>query len=238
MLSFIKFLLSQIKSLISYPKIKVTSSSVEYDLYWNDKRKDEMSILSNFQKNRAKIVASYIKNMSSVLDIGCGNGAILQYLRKEKNIFGFGADFSNKVLINIEKMGFPNMKIDISDINALMELEKTDTILLLEVIEHTPNPEEIIQVLLKKCNNNLIFSIPNTGYWMHRVRLLFGRFPIQRRIHPGEHLRFWTKTDIIWWLNALSIKNYEIKMYEGIPILNILFPGLFAMGIIVVIPPQ
>lgn len=60
-----------------------------------------------------------------------------------------------------------------------------------------------------------------------------GKFVIQWRMHPGEHLRFWTYKDIKWWLKELGYDDKsEVMIYEGIPGLNKLWGGLFGMAII------
>jgi len=70
---------------------------------------------------------------------------------------------------------------------------------------------------------------------VYRLRLLFGKFPAQWRVHPGEHVRFWTARDLRWWLLAQGIENYKIFYYEGIPLLNKIVPSLFAAGFVVYI---
>ena len=57
---------------------------------------------------------------------------------------------------------------------------------------------------------------------------------MQWTLHPGEHLRFWTYRDLKWWLNELSlIDKSTVHIYEGIPLLNKLWRGLFGAGFIV-----
>ena len=106
--------------------------------------------------------------------------------------------------------------------------------MLLEVLEHLPNPEQLLKQIRKKGRKSIFFSFPNTGYFSYRLRLLFGSFPIQWRVHPGEHLRFWTYRDLKWWLNEMGFHGkYEITIYEGIPLLNKIMGSLFGMGFII-----
>ena len=99
-----------------------------------------------------------------------------------------------------------------------------------EVFEHLEEPEEYLLYLLTKTNNTLIFSVPNTGYIFHRLRLIFGYFPYQWKTFPGEHLRFWTYKDMQWWLSTylgIDKKNFKIECYASIaPFLNKLIPSL------------
>jgi 2-polyprenyl-3-methyl-5-hydroxy-6-metoxy-1,4-benzoquinol methylase len=105
---------------------------------------------------------------------------------------------------------------------------------MLEVLEHIPNPEKFIKTISKKAKKGVFFSVPNTGYISYRLRLLFGAFPMQWNIHPGEHLRFWTYRDLKWWLNELDLADRsEIYVYQGIPLLNKIYKGLFGAGFVV-----
>ena len=93
-----------------------------------------------------------------------------------------------------------------------------------------------MKTILKKAKKGVFFSVPNSGYISYRLRLLFGSFPVQWKIHPGEHLRFWTYKDIKWWLKQLNLYHKsEIYVYEGIPFLNKIWKNLFGAGILVYI---
>jgi 2-polyprenyl-3-methyl-5-hydroxy-6-metoxy-1,4-benzoquinol methylase len=123
--------------------------------------------------------------------------------------------------------------MDISKLYNLSSLPEVDYILGLEIIEHMPNTEEFIFKIQNKSKKGLIFSFPNTGYYSHRLRLLFGRFPLQWIVRPGEHLRFWTVKDVKWWVKNLGFNLEKLIFYEGVPILNKVFPNLFSQGIII-----
>jgi len=217
-----------------YPKMKI---NIDYDKYWLAKRGKNLGQLSDFQKERANIILNHLEDKTSIKDIGCGDGAILNYLSKHIKFSKiYGVDVSDIVLEYINKLGFIPIKLDINNLNEIKKLPTTECTLALEILEHLSNPEEVLLELLKTTDKKLIFSIPNTGFIGHRLRLLFGSFPLQWRTHPAEHLRFWTYKDIKWWLKELELyKNLKIYLYEGIPILNKICSSLFAMGILVVI---
>ena len=217
-----------------YPKLIL---DVNYDEYWDDKRNGCLGELNSFQKNRASVILKIIDDNSSIKDLGCGDGAILKFILKNKtNIRCLGADVSEHVLSSLAKYDISPLQLNLNDGEAVRCLELTDYTLMLEVLEHISNPESLLLAVLENTSRKVIFSIPNSGFIAHRLRLLFGSFPLQWRLNPSEHLRFWTAADLIWWLNELRLsKQSEVIYYEGIPILNKLFPKLFAMGIIVTI---
>jgi methionine biosynthesis protein MetW len=220
--------------MLSYPKtVSNLNEKIDYDQYWQIKRKGNLTKLSAFQSARANAVLPWIEPNSSVLDIAAGNCAILNFLRDNKNIKATALDKSQVALEAAKSLGFEAQQIDISCIEQHQHLPKVDYILALEILEHIPNAEEVLLSLTNFANKAIILSVPNTGFISHRLRLLFGRFPLQWLCHPGEHLRFWTVTDLRWWLTKLNLDSCDFKFYEGTPILNRLLPRLFAKGQIV-----
>jgi len=223
-----------IKQIVYYPKLVL--DDVDYDEYWKVKKKNKLGIPNNWQKQRAEWIINRIDPKSTVLDIGCGDGAVLLYMLKQKEFVAIGADISDYVLNFLNSKKIKTIKIDINNLKEIENLPEVDYILLLEVLEHIPNPEKLLLTVLKKAKKGVFFSIPNTGYISYRLRLLFGSFPVQWNLHPGEHLRFWTYKDIKWWLKELNLYHKsEIYVYEGIPFLNKVWKNLFGAGILVYI---
>lgn len=219
------------KDLFMYPKI--VTYNLSYDQYWQEKKKGALGIPNSFQVARGEWIAKRINSNSSVVDIGCGDGSVLFVIQKHKKIDAFGVDVSNFVLDFLNKKGIKGIYVDLGKENALEKIPKCDHALILEVLEHMPKPEEYIFNILKIVNKSIFISIPNTGYIKHRLRLLFGKFPLQWRTHPSEHLRFWTVDDFEWWIESIGLKNRtEYRCYAGIPILNRIWPKLFSQGII------
>lgn len=228
-----------------YPVNKICETSGNYDAYWQDKRGDQLGALSLWQKQRADLIIKKIKSEQSsgrlesisILDLGCGDGAILQYLRQHLPIRRLvGCDQSPLALKQAAHFGIETIRLDLRDLNQVASLPEVDYVCCLEILEHLPEPERLLKLLLPRVKKGLFFSIPNTGFIVYRLRLLFGRAPMQWRLHPGEHLRFWTLKDLRWWLSALGFKKVKIITYQGVWALNIAWPSLFAAGTIVYIP--
>ncbi len=224
-----------LKRLKSYPTLSVGKGfSIDYNKYWRKRRGEtDTSTLSVWQKQRVDLIAPLIKPNASVLDLGCGDGAVLDYLNSLVPINGIGVDVSDEALEKAKKKGIEAIKLDITDLKNIDKFPATDYITGFEIIEHMPNPEEFICRMTPKVRNGFIFSFPNTGYYAHRLRLLLGRFPLQWYAHPGEHVRFWTVKDVKWWVRAIGFSLEKIIIYQGVPVLNKLFPKLFGMGIII-----
>lgn len=151
-----------------------------------------------------------------------------------------GIDISFEAIKHLSSKGFDGKVIDIQSGNFKIFLKNNcfDYIIITEVLEHIQNPEEVILTIKEILPNAIIFiSIPNAGFIMHRLRLLFGRFPLVLiNCHVKEHIRFWTHKDFKFWINYLE---YKIKNHDGISSVRLfciyigrIFPSLFAQQII------
>ena len=222
-----------ILSLAKYPINKLENYSSSYDYYWTKKRHTGEPVLSTWQRMRMNYVLKMIEPGSTVLDVGCGDGAVLKYLIDRINIKGIGVDVSDDILSRAQKLGIETVKMDISQLSELDNLPEVDYITGFEIIEHIPNPEEFINKIKNKAKKAMIFSVPNSGYYIHRLRFLSGRFPLQWISHPGEHLRFWTVKDMKWWVRAIGFDLDQIVVYGDLGLLKDIFPKIFGRGIII-----
>lgn len=221
-----------IKQIVHYPKL--TLDETNYDDYWVNKRGTNLGYANRWQMQRGDWILNRIEEGSSVLDIGCGDGGVLLYMKSKKEFDAIGTDISDICLNFLYSKGITVLRFDINNSDDIQSLPEVDYVMILEVLEHMPNPEKFLNDILIKARKGLFFSFPNSGYIAYRLRLLFGAFPMQWALHPGEHLRFWTYRDLKWWLKELKFdEQSEIHVYEGIPFLNKLWKSLFGAGLIV-----
>jgi methionine biosynthesis protein MetW len=213
-------------ALFRYPPLDLRE--VDYDRYWRVKTGGALGVPNAYQRLRAAWIADRLEPHASVLDIGCGDGAVLIAIRQRKPIDACGVDTSTYALDFVASRGIRTIRRTLDRPECLDDLPVADHILLLEVLEHLPAPERFLQRALEKSRKSVFFSFPNTGYLLHRLRLVLGRFPLQWEAHPGEHLRFWTYRDLRWWLGELGYLGHTaIHVYKGVPILNRVWKGLF-----------
>lgn len=227
-----------LRRLYIYPQSKIVPGAhFDYDAYWKEKRGAYMGRLGRWQAKRAALAASIIKSARgvSINDIGGGAGEVVKAIKE-----GSGAgkatvyDISPYALEIASSFGLGTVCFDVNDTTSFSLIGPADFTILFEVLEHVPGPEILLKSAYEKSSKGVLFSFPNTGFFIHRFRLFFfGKFPLQWTKHPGEHLRFWTKKDLLWWLKAQGYANFCIHYYVGIPALRTLWPNMFAAGFFV-----
>ena len=166
--------------LFGYPA--VTLHRLDYDDYWDHRKTSAVH-------PRHRLITALIEPHAKVLDIGCGDGAFLSYLIEKKQVQALGLDISSHAVSRARARGVPAETVDITRPDFYPP-QVYDYIVLSEVLEHLTDPEDLLVQLQGYSKKGLLVTLPNTGFWPYRLRLLLGRFPVQWALHPGEHLRF------------------------------------------------
>lgn len=184
-------------------------TGLDYDEYWAEAGKGEPGPA---RLARFRAIAAHIEPGSSVLDIGCGDGELLAHLRETKGVTAHGLEFSAAGRARAQEKGLDVQPCDLTSPDFSVERE-VDYIVISEVLEHVPNPEEVLLKVRDRFRKRLIITIPNVGSIIDRLRLVFGRFAHQWVFHPSEHLRFWTITDFCFTCRQLG---YTVERFDGL----------------------
>jgi len=133
-------------------------------------------------KNEFKIIANLLPNQSRVLDVGCGDGTLIELLIKQKNIDVRGMELDGDKVKECISKGLP-----VIEGNAETELgqfpdKSFDFVVLSQTLQAFYKPENVLDQLLR-IGKGAIVSIPNFGYWQIRASLLFfGKMPITKSL--------------------------------------------------------
>lgn len=148
-----------------------------------------------------EIIAGLIKEKSKVLDIGCGGGDLLRYLKNNKQIEGRGLEISQNAVSSALSRGISVLQGDAESDLAYYPDNSFDYAILSQTLQATKRPDEIVKQMLRIAKFAVI-SFPNFAHYKNRFYLsLKGKMPVSKTI-PYE----WYDTPNI---HFCSIKDFE-----------------------------
>jgi len=163
-------------------------------------------------KHEFKIITDLIENNSRVIDVGCGDGVLMDFLKKNKNVDVRGLEISKEKVQKCISKG-----LTVIEGNAESDLQQFpdhsfDYAILSQTLQAFLNPEIVINELLR-VGKKAIVTIPNFGYWKVRFHLLFrGTMPITKTLpdqwYNTANLHMCTIKD---FFNFSKEKNFKIK---------------------------
>ena len=164
-------------------------------------------------KQEFKIIADLVEKNTRVLDVGCGDGTLMEFLNTNKKVDIRGIEISkNKVQKCIEK------GLTVIEGNAEFDLKQFpdksfDYVLLSQTLQAFLNPELVIDELLR-VGKKAIVTIPNFGYWKVRLHLLLkGTMPVTETLpdqwYDTPNLHMCTIKDFVYFVRSRNIKIFR-----------------------------
>lgn len=148
-------------------------------------------------------VVSLVEPGASVLDLGCGNGALLDRLIREKGVHGVGVEIAEDAVIECLHKGLSVFQGNIDEGLADYGDKSYDYIVLNQTLQIIRRPAFVIEEMLR-VGKRAVISFPNFGHWSVRAQLLFrGRMPRTRKL-PFE----WHDTPNIHLLTIRDFRDF------------------------------
>jgi methionine biosynthesis protein MetW len=138
-------------------------------------------------------IAAWIPREATVLDLGCGDGSLLRFLKDTRDVRGYGVEISDLNVVSCVANGINVIQSDLDSGLADFESDSFDYVLLSQTLQATRYTEQLIQEMLRVGREGIV-SFPNFGYWRNRMDILLGNMPVSRELPyqwydtPNVHL--------------------------------------------------
>tara|TARA_B100001057_G_scaffold355089_1_gene357097 strand:+ start:840 stop:1478 length:639 start_codon:yes stop_codon:yes gene_type:complete len=156
------------------------------------------------------LIASLVERGTRVLDIGCGNGALMELLVSERSVDARGLELSQQGVNACVSRGLAVVQGNADTDLSYYPDQGFDTVILSQTLQATQRPKEVLQEM-SRIGSKLIVSIPNFGHWRIRLGLaLRGRMPETQALsatwYDTANIHLCSMLDLIDLCDALSLR--------------------------------
>ncbi|WP_040160691.1 methionine biosynthesis protein MetW [Nigerium massiliense] len=155
------------------------------------------------------LVASEIPARARVLDIGCGSGTLLAHLMAEQHCTGTGIEIDHEKVVRAIRRGVPVIELDLDEQLTDFGDGSYDVCVLSRTIQTIQRPAHVLEQM-GRIAGHLIVSVPNFGWWGHRLRLLAGSMPKSRELpfewYDTPNIRHTTLRDLETLFDRLNFR--------------------------------
>ena len=189
-------------------------------------------------RNDLLVIARLIKKEEKVLDVGCGDGNLLDFLSKTKDVNCRGVELKQNGVNQCIKKGLSVIQGDANYDLADYPDNAFSTVILSQTIQAMIYPDKVIQNLIR-IGKRAIVSFPNFGYWKVRRDFMFTGFMPKNKIlsyewynTPNIHLCSAKDFERFCQINGIKISNYVSLNEMGNEINLKMFSNLFSYQVI------
>jgi len=151
-------------------------------------------------------IAQRVPQGSRVLDLGCGDGAMLDYLQRERGCAGYGIEINDANVLACMKRGVNVIQLNLDEGLSMFDDNSFDVVLQVDTLQHLRNTETML-VETARVGRTGIVAFPNFAHWPNRMSILRGRMPVTRRLpyqwYDTPNIRVGTFKDF----EVLAMKN-------------------------------
>lgn len=157
----------------------------------------------NVKKRQAdfQVIAQWVAEGERVLDIGCGRGVLLEYLKQTKGIYGVGVDIDFDKVLSCVKRNVPVYQGDVNDVLANFQDNAFDRVIFSRTVEQFNAPDETLREGLR-VGKRVTVGFVNHGYWKNRINnALRGRRTVNQ-VYPDP------------WYESLPSNPFSVVEFE------------------------
>ncbi|MDP2448514.1 MAG: methionine biosynthesis protein MetW [Polaromonas sp.] len=153
-----------------------------------------------------QVIARLVPPGSRVLDLGCGDGALLDHLTRERGCTGYGVEIDDANIQACVARGVNVIQLNLDEGLAMFGDASFDVVLQIDTLQHLRNAEVMLRETARVGRAGIV-AFPNFGHWPNRLAVLRGRMPVTRVLpyqwYDTPNIRVGTLRDFA----ALALKN-------------------------------
>ena len=162
--------------------------------------------MTGHHQDRLARIAELVPPGSRVLDLGCGNGALLALLRDQRQCTGYGVEIDDTHVLECVQRGVNVLQRNLEDGLSIFDDGSFDVVLQLDSLQNLRNTEAMLRETARVGRIGIV-SFPNFAHWPHRLSVLRGRMPVSKSLpyqwYDTPNIRVTTFKDF----DALARKN-------------------------------
>jgi len=136
---------------------------------------------------------------SRVLDLGCGDGAMLDHLQRTRGCTGYGIEIDDANVLACVQRGVNVIQLNLDEGLALFGDQSIDVVLQIDTLQHLRNAETMLRETARVGRIGIV-AFPNFAHWPNRLSVLRGRMPVTRRLpyqwYDTPNIRVGTHADL------------------------------------------
>ena len=126
-------------------------------------------------------IARLVPKGSRVLDLGCGDGALLDYLQKHRGCSGYGVEIDDRNIQACVKRGVNVIQLNLDEGLNMFADQSFDVVLQIDTLQHLRNAEVMLRETVRVGHNGIL-AFPNFAHWPNRLSILTGSMPVTKRL--------------------------------------------------------
>jgi len=126
-------------------------------------------------------IARLVPHGARVLDLGCGDGALLAHLQKHNGCTGYGVELDDANVLACAQRGVNVLQLNLDQGLKVFADQSFDVVLQIDTLQHLRNAEVMLRETARVGKIGIV-AFPNFGHWFNRLSVLRGRMPVTKRL--------------------------------------------------------
>ncbi|MCW5665341.1 MAG: methionine biosynthesis protein MetW [Piscinibacter sp.] len=131
------------------------------------------------ERKDMELIAELVPQGARVLDLGCGSGALLEHLQRQRGCSGYGIDVDDANVLACAQRGVDVIQLNLEEGLAMFGDRSFDVVLQLDTLQHLRNTEKMLRETARVGRIGIV-SFPNFAHWPNRLRVATGRMPVTK----------------------------------------------------------